>query len=73
MKDNDGGIPLDFGGLPITRYTDAESAVEAVRKACPNPSVQLMRQALDAIADVADQLQRQVLEGRLAAALRGSV
>jgi hypothetical protein len=52
---------------------ESEAAIEAVGKGSPNPGVDEMRLAMDAIADVPDELQREVLEGRLAAAVRGVV
>ncbi len=53
--------------------TDAEAAIEVVRKALPHPGVDKMRQAMDAIADVPDDLHQEVLKGYLSDALRGII
>src|SRR5215472_2120696 len=50
---------------------DAEAAIAAIDR--KHPDAEKMRCALDAIAAVTDNLQRQLLEAKLAAAVRGSI
>src|ERR1700751_5080200 len=52
---------------------DAESLIAQIKQAHPKLDPETMRAALDAVADVTDELQRQVLQGRLAEAVRGVV
>jgi hypothetical protein len=51
----------------------AEAEIEEILAAKPSISAEQMRHGLDAVAEVPDRLQRQILEGRLAAAVRGIV
>jgi hypothetical protein len=52
---------------------DVESAIAEILAAKPNISVEHMTRALDAVADVSDHIERAVLEGRIASAVRGVV
>ena len=51
---------------------DAEAAIEAVGKASAECKVEETVRAIDAVADVSDDLRREFLVARLAAAARGS-
>jgi hypothetical protein len=61
--------------LPTTELAvaDVEAAIGDILAAKPNISAEQMRRAVDAVADVSDHLQRAMLEGRIAAAIRGVV
>jgi hypothetical protein len=50
---------------------DADEIIDKIKKTYPKLQPEDMRRALDVIADVTDQLQRQVLQSRLADAVRG--
>lgn len=52
-------------------FAEVEAAIEEIRAAKPNISAEQMRRALNAVADVSDRTQREMLEGRIAAAVRG--
>lgn len=52
---------------------EVESAIAEILAAKPNISAEQMRRALDAVADVSDHVEREMLEGRLADAVRGVV
>lgn len=52
---------------------DAEAIIDKIKKTHPNLQAEDMRQALDVIADVTDEFHRQVLQCRLADAVRGVV
>jgi hypothetical protein len=60
---------------PATEVAVAEvdAAIGEILTAKPNISAEQMRRALDAVAEVFDNIQRSMLEGRLAAAVRGLV
>src|SRR5207248_11497897 len=60
---------------PATEVAVAEvdAAIGEILTAKPNISAELMRRALDAVAEVSDNIQRSMLEGQLAAAVRGLV
>jgi DNA primase len=50
---------------------EVEAAIADIVAAKPNISADQMRRALDAVADASDHVQREMLESRLAAAVRG--
>lgn len=52
---------------------EVEAAIGEIVAASPNFSAELMRRALDAVADISDHIERAMLEGRIAAAVRGTV
>jgi hypothetical protein len=60
---------------PATEVAVAEvdAAIGEILTAKPNLSAEQIRRALDAVADVSDNIQRSMLEGRLAVAIRGLV
>ncbi len=58
---------------PEVALADAEAAIAAVATVRPNITTKVLRQAFDAIANVPDRLQVQVLAGRLAGVARGVV
>jgi hypothetical protein len=52
---------------------EVESAIAEILAAKPNISGERVTRALDAVADVSDHVERAILEGRIAAAMRGVV
>ena len=52
---------------------EVETAIGEILAAKPSISVEQMRRALDAVAEVPDHIQRAMLEGRIAASVRGVV
>ncbi len=52
---------------------EVEAAIQELLDAKPQITAENMRRALDAVADVADNIQRTMLEGRIATAVRGVV
>lgn len=52
---------------------EVEAAIREMLEAKPNINAEQVKRALDAAADVSDNLQRTMLEGRIAAAVRGLV
>ncbi len=60
---------------PATELTvaEVEAAILEILAAKPNFSAEQMRRALDAVSDVSDHIQREMLEGRIAAAAGGVV
>jgi len=72
----DGAIRSVLGlAQPATEVAvaEVEGALKEILTAKPNVSAEQMRRALDAVANVSDNIQRSMLEGRLAAAVRGLV
>ena len=59
--------------LLASALTEAEAAIEAVSNAASDRKVGLIVVAMNAVADVADELHREVLGGLLAKAARGLV
>ncbi len=60
---------------PATKVAvaEVEAAVGEILAAKPNIRAEQMRRALDAVADVSDPMERAMLEGKIAAAMRGVV
>ena len=58
---------------PEVITAEVEAAIGEILAAKPNIGAEHMRRALDAVADVSDHIDRTMLEGRIAAAVRGVV